>query len=105
MNDSTQNLISSAGILLDLVVFVFAIVFVARSKTPDSRLILAGTGLQLLLRIFYVLLPLITNNFSTFLRYEDVMVYYGYANMLSLIAGLLFTVGFVMLVNRVTTKL
>lgn len=104
MNETVQNLISGTAVVLDLVVFIFAVVFVMRSKTPDSRLILTGTGLQLLLRVFYVVLPLIMNNFPTFLDSEAIRDYYRYANMLSLVARLLFALGFVMLVNRLTTK-
>lgn len=90
-----------AGLITEVVIFIGCVMYLSRTKTPDSRLLFIGSLIGLIVRVFYFLMPFLAIYES---GYESRAIVYGIGSFFSFAGRLLFCIGFLRLVQSLTKK-
>ncbi|TCD12865.1 hypothetical protein EZ449_02130 [Pedobacter frigidisoli] len=86
------------SIIPSIIVFIASCYYISKNVKPDSILLIIGSGLSLLLTIFYsFLMPYFMRSWA--ISVNDTSSYYTIAGIISFIAGICFAIGLFMLIN------
>jgi hypothetical protein len=100
--DSVQMLISIAGFIPELAIFILSIYYMGQSRNSDSKLIFIGTLIGLIVRVGYMVIPYISLQVSE--DYSAMSQFYSMAGFVGLIGSILFCIGFGMMIQRLLGK-
>ncbi|WPO84309.1 hypothetical protein SD427_08230 [Chryseobacterium sp. JJR-5R] len=96
LNLSVFSIISLAIPLIMLVISTF---YASRQLNTEAVLLVSGSGIVFIVAVFFIFMPYLMQ--SRNMAVEIVNVYYGIAGAVNFIGGLLFAIGFLMLVLTV----
>lgn len=98
---SSQSIIGFLGIFPDLLILIICISYLAKARSSDAMLLFIGSLIRVLVRLFYFVMPYFVSNVDS--PADRVREYYSLGNVAALIGSILFCVGFVLLIKRVTS--
>lgn len=103
MNSILSNLLSLISIISPCIVFGTCCYFLIKKSSVEAILITIGSGIGLLITLFYsFLMPLLIS--SQNLAYTEVSKYYAVVGIISFIASLCFAAGLLILVINTVKK-
>jgi len=95
----TTTLFSFISIVPQIIGFIACCYYISKQVKADSILLIIGSGISLLLTIFYhFVMPYFTQDNG--LSMVDVTSYYTIAGVIGFFAGICFSVGLFMLINN-----
>ncbi|WP_162799849.1 hypothetical protein [Pedobacter jeongneungensis] len=103
MNSILSTLLSLVSIISPCIVFGTCCFFLAKKSSVEAILMTIGSGIGLLVTLFYsVLMPVLIS--SQHLAYTEVSQYYSIIGIISFIASMCFAAGFFILVYNTVKK-
>jgi len=102
MNSILSNLLSLTSIISPCVVFGTCCFFLTKKSSVEAILMTIGSGISLLVTIFFRFLPLMMS--SQNLTAIEVSKYYSFSGIIGFVAGICFAAGFLILVINTVKK-
>jgi len=103
MNSILSSLLSLTSLISPCIVFGTCCFFLIKKSSVEATLMTIGSGIGLLITIFYsFLMPLLMA--AQHLAYTEVTKYYTIVGIISFIAGLCFAAGLLILVINTVKK-
>jgi len=103
MNSILSTLLSLVAIISPVILFGTCCYFLAKKSAVEAILMTIGSGIGLLVTLFYsVLMPFLLRD--QHLAYTEVSQYYTVIGIISFIASLCFAAGFLILVTNTVKK-
>lgn len=103
MNSILTSLLSLVSIISPVIVFGTCCYFLAKKTSVEAILMIIGSGIGLIVTLFYsVLIPFLVND--RHLDYTEISQYYTLVGIVSFIASLCFAAGFLILVYNTVKK-
>jgi len=102
MNSILSNLLSLISIIPSGVVFGTCCFFLIKKSSVEAILMTIGSGISLLITLFYSFLPLLMA--AQNLTAVEVSKYYSFSSVIGFIAGIFFAAGFLILVISTVKK-
>ncbi|MBE9598464.1 hypothetical protein [Pedobacter sp. MC2016-24] len=97
--DSIMSLLSFSAILPPLLIFIASCFYLSKIVKADAVLIFVGSGIALLVTVFFTLMPSFIHNRN--IPVSGMSFYYSVAGIVSLIGGVCFATGFFILITNV----
>lgn len=102
MDSIFATMISMLSIIAPCIVFGACCYYLSKKTAVEAILMAIGSGLGLLIHVFYLLMPFLMN--SKNLPYTDVSKYYTVAGIISFITSMCFAAGFLILIINTFKK-
>ena len=95
--DSPLITLSSAIVLtIPLLIFLASCYYIAQSAKADSILLLIGSGISLIVNIFFILMPFFAQ--SRNIPFAETSNYYNITGVIGFLGGICFVAGFFILI-------
>jgi hypothetical protein len=98
-----QSLLSVFGALPEVVVLIVAGMYMSRTKRIDAKLLFAGSTIHVLVRLAYLLFPLLSVIQYESSGIDSMQNFYTITGVISFLGSVLFCVGLVQLIQFALT--
>jgi len=102
MNSVLSTLLSLVSIIPSVIIFGTCCYFLAKKNVIEAILMTIGSGIGILIHLFYLLLPLWIS--SRNIPYTEVSKYYTLIGIIGALANICFAAGFVILIINTIKK-
>lgn len=91
------------GLIPPILIFIASIYYLNKSKSTESTLLAIGSGLSLLMAIFYPLMSFLYA--SGTMETGNISSYYTIAGVFNFLSNIIFAIGFCMLLFKLSKQL